>query len=65
MNLSRPLRIESGDEISLKMASIDTQQVDNTSIVINDDLQLSMAFAYYDYCFTDASIPKIKLSDGR
>lgn len=64
MNLSRPLRIESGDEISLKMASIDTQQVDNTSIVINDDLQLSMAFAYYDYCFTDETIPKVKVSDG-
>lgn len=64
VNLAQPVRIETGDVVSLKMASIDTQAVNNQSIVISEDTQLSMAFAYYDICVSVDGIDKLKLSDG-
>ena len=46
-NLSKPIKIEQGDEIIIKQAFLDTRQIDQNSIEIPEDIQWTLQFGYY------------------
>ena len=48
VTLSQPIQIEEGDQVSLHLATIDSQQADSQSIVLNEDTLVSISYVYYD-----------------
>lgn len=52
IELAKPIVVNAGDQISLKMASIDSQKVSDDNIVIADDTRISLTFSYYDVNYT-------------
>lgn len=48
-----PVIIEEGDVITLRMASIDSQRVNENNIVIEQDTQLVLTFSIYDRDYQD------------
>ena len=47
-HLAEPVTLRDGDELVMRMASIDSQKTTDTTVVIPEDLPLSMQFSYYD-----------------
>ena len=48
VQLAQPLIINPGDELSVRMVSIDSGKAAGNTIVIQQDLQLSLGFSYYE-----------------
>jgi hypothetical protein len=46
-NLKKPVIIEQGDEILIKQAFLDTRQIDQNSIEVQQDIQWTLQFGYY------------------
>jgi len=61
VNFAEPLRINTGDSLAMRMASIDSQKSDSQSIVFANDQHLNINFSYYDsnYPIQDASFADI------
>ena len=55
VQLAEPIIINEGDQLAFRMASIDTEKTSADTVLITEDLPLSMAFSYYDvdYSRTD------------
>ncbi len=53
--MATSVKVEEGDLVGLKMASIDSRRVEQNSIVLDQDSPITMAFCYYDidYSVTD------------
>lgn len=49
-HLSKNIKIEQGDQILVKQCFIDTRLIDNTSILIEEDIEWTLIFAYYMTC---------------
>lgn len=52
-SLATPVTVNEGDQVGLKMASIDSKRVEQNSIVIDKDTALTMAFCYYDIDYSN------------
>ena len=66
VNHAKPFIMEEGDELSLRLGSISTKQVSNESIVLLEDLQVSAAFAFYEFNYNvtkPTALPKAKKSN--
>ena len=48
VTFSEPLNIQTGDSLSMRMASIDSQKTDSQSVVFAQPQQVSLNFSYYD-----------------
>jgi hypothetical protein len=59
-HLSKNIKIEEGDAIVVKQVFIDTRLIDNTSILIEEDIEWSLYFVYW---INNHGI-NIKLADG-
>lgn len=55
ITLATPITINDGDQIVMRMASLDTQRTAPDTIVLDEDVGLAMSFSYYDinYVTTD------------
>lgn len=47
-HLSKQIMMKEGDQLTMRLASIDSQKSDSQSIVLADDTPISIAFSYYD-----------------
>ena len=48
VTFAEPITIDQGDQLALRMASIDSQKTDSQSVVFAEDQHVSMQFSYYD-----------------
>lgn len=48
VQLSQPLVVNEGDNLSVRMVSIDSGKADGTTIIIPTDEQLTLGFSYYE-----------------
>lgn len=48
--MSKPLKIEQGDSIMVKQCFVDTRLIDQTSILIEEDVYWTLQFCYYVMC---------------
>ena len=57
VQLAQPIIINEGDQLSFRMASIDTLKTSADTVIINNDVNLTAVFSYYDvdYSLTDKS----------
>lgn len=53
VNLASSVIMEQGDQINLKMASIDSQQNDDETIVIPPQTNVAITFSYYDVLYNE------------
>tara|TARA_R110000823_G_scaffold273541_4_gene392597 strand:- start:7463 stop:9574 length:2112 start_codon:yes stop_codon:yes gene_type:complete len=49
VTFAEPIQISQGDQLALRMASIDSQKTDSQSVVFANDQHIGMSFSYYDY----------------
>jgi hypothetical protein len=72
-DLSEPVTIYDGDQISLRLATIDSQRGDSETIVLSDPLPVSISFSYYDIDYPvtsddkyveDGSVPWVTAGTG-
>ena len=50
--LAKPITVNPGDQVNLRMASIDSQNVSDDTIIVTSDTKLSMNFSIYDVDYT-------------
>jgi hypothetical protein len=48
VQLSQPITINEGDQLSFRMCAIDSNKTDADTIIIEDDQPISVLFSYYD-----------------
>jgi hypothetical protein len=48
VTFAEPIKIDTGDQLALRMASIDSQKTDSQSVVFAEDQHIGMQFSYYD-----------------
>jgi hypothetical protein len=54
VTLSQPVFVDEGDEINLRMASIDSQKVESNTVVITEDMPIGIHYSYYDVDYNGA-----------
>ena len=48
VTFAEPINIQTGDSLSMRMASIDSQTSNSQSVVFADPQQITLNFSYYD-----------------
>lgn len=52
VQLVKPITVNPGDGVAVRMASIDSQKVSDDTIIINSDTNISMTYSTYDFDYT-------------
>jgi hypothetical protein len=62
--IAAPIQIEDGDQIRLRMASIDSQKQASNTVVINQDTAIGIVYSYWDYDYTALNKTSYNLAAG-